>query len=106
MALKAKKKAVELPEVCGAKDLARVYADAHGVSIKDAEEAIRNSVDVICNVLSTGHKVNFLGQFSLEIGTRAERQGRNPKTKEAITIPASKFVKFKAGASLKRSINS
>lgn len=105
MALKTKKKKIELPEKCGPKDLAQIYAAEHGCSLKDAEEAIRNTVDTICNALCTGHSVSFLGMFSLDVSTRAERQGRNPKTKEAITIPASKYVKFKAGATLKKALN-
>ena len=108
MALKtkpAKKKAIELPDKCGAKDLAKVYAAEHGCSLKDAEDAIRNSVDVICNALATGHSVTFLGLFSLEVSKRAERQGRNPKTGEAMTIAATNTVRFKTGATLKKAIN-
>ena len=106
MALKTKKtKKIELPAKCGVKDLAAVYAAEHGCTQKDAEEAIRNTVDTICNALCTGHSVSVLGMFSLDVSTRAERQGRNPKTKEAITIPASKYVKFKAGATLKKALN-
>lgn len=35
---------------------------------------------------------------------KAERQGRNPKTGEAVTIPASRSVKFKAGKALKDAV--
>lgn len=105
MSLKTKKKKIELPEKCGPKDLAQIYAAEHGCSLKEAEEAIRNTVDVICNALCTGHSVSFVGSFSLEVKQRAERKGRNPKTKEEITIPASKVVAFKAGATLKKGVN-
>jgi DNA-binding protein HU-beta len=106
MALKSKKKApIELPATCGPKDLAKVYADKYGCSLKDAEEAIRNTVEVMCDTLAKGHSVSFLGQFAMSVDTRAERQGRNPKTGEAMTIAASKVIKFKAGASLKKAIN-
>lgn len=108
MALKskpAKKKGYDLPEKCGAKDLAKVYADKCGCTQKEAEEAIRQTVDTIVYALSNGHSVSFLGQFSIELGNRAERQGRNPKTGEPMTIAASKIVKFKTGATLKKAIN-
>ena len=36
---------------------------------------------------------------------RAERKGRNPHTKEEITIKASKAVSFKAAAALKTALN-
>jgi DNA-binding protein HU-beta len=37
------------------------------------------------------------------MGERAERQGRNPSTGEAITIKASKTVKFSGGKRFKDS---
>ena len=36
---------------------------------------------------------------------RAERQGRNPKTGEALTIAASKAVKFKAAKPLREAVD-
>ncbi|HGM0849459.1 TPA: HU family DNA-binding protein, partial [Neisseria gonorrhoeae] len=35
------------------------------------------------------------------VGERAERQGRNPKTGEPLTIAAAKTLKFRAGKALK-----
>ena len=43
------------------------------------------------------------GTFSVK--TRKEREGRNPRTKEAITIPASNTISFKPAPSLKDSLN-
>jgi DNA-binding protein HU-beta len=42
------------------------------------------------------------GTFS--VGTRAQREGRNPTTGEKIKIPASKVVKFKAGKTLSEKV--
>ncbi|MEQ8820570.1 MAG: HU family DNA-binding protein [Sumerlaeia bacterium] len=47
--------------------------------------------------------VHGFGTF--EVRERKERQGRNPKTKEAITIPAQKSVGFKPASSLKTRVN-
>jgi DNA-binding protein HU-beta len=44
-----------------------------------------------------------LGSFAPS--ARAARTGRNPKTGEAIDIPASKNVRFKAGKDLKSTVN-
>ena len=41
----------------------------------------------------------------LSVTTRAARTGRNPRTGEAIAIPASKNPKFKAGKGLKDTVN-
>jgi DNA-binding protein HU-beta len=38
------------------------------------------------------------------VAERASREGRNPRTGEAITIAASKVVKFKAGSKLKDAV--
>jgi DNA-binding protein HU-beta len=43
--------------------------------------------------------VSGFGTFA--VSERKARTGRNPKTGEAIEIPASKSAKFKAGKSLK-----
>lgn len=46
-----------------------------------------------------------MGFGTFEVKDRAERKGRNPQTKEPITIPASKAPVFKAGKGLKDKVN-
>jgi DNA-binding protein HU-beta len=48
--------------------------------------------------------VQLVGFGSFEVKKRAARTGRNPKTKEAIEIPASKVPVFKPGKALKDTI--
>lgn len=48
--------------------------------------------------------MQLVGFGSFEVKKRAERTGRNPKTKEAIVIPAGKYPVFKAGAALKEAV--
>ena len=72
----------------------------------DTEKALKAFIDTVTEELKNGGKVQLVGFGTFEIAERAERQGRNPKTGEAITIPASKSPKFKAGRSLKDTINS
>ena len=72
----------------------------------DTEKALKAFIDTVTEELKNGGKVQLFGFGTFEIAERAERQGRNPKTGEAITIPASKSPKFKAGRSLKDTINS
>ena len=55
--------------------------------------------------LADGEKVQISGLGSFEVKERAERTGRNPKTKEQITIPAAKYPAFSASKSLKESVN-
>ena len=49
-------------------------------------------------------KVQLVGFGAFEVKARAERIGRNPRTKEEIKIPASKVPVFKPGKALKDAI--
>ena len=71
----------------------------------DTEKALKAFIDTITEELKNGGKVQLVGFGTFEVTERAERQGRNPKTGEAITIPASKSPKFKAGKALKDIVN-
>ena len=68
---------------------------------KDTEAVIAATLDVITEALAKGAKVQVIGFGSFEVKNRAARTGRNPKTKETIEIPASKYPVFKAGKALK-----
>ena len=74
------------------------------MSKKDAEKAVSATFDTITEVLCAGDKVQLVGFGSFEVKKRAERIGRNPKTKEEIKIPASKIPAFKAGKALKDAV--
>ena len=71
----------------------------------DTEKALQAFIDTVTEELKNGGKVQLIGFGTFEVAERAERQGRNPKTGEAITIPASKSPKFKAGKALKDIVN-
>ena len=71
----------------------------------DAEKALKAFIDTVTEELKNGGKVQLVGFGTFEVTERAERQGRNPKTGEAITIPASKSPKFKAGKARKDIVN-
>lgn len=68
---------------------------------KSAAEQVLNSVlSAITEAMKTGDKVSLLGFGTFSVSERASREGRNPKTRETITIAAKKVVKFKAGSKL------
>ena len=71
----------------------------------DTEKALKAVIDTVTEELKNGGKVQLVGFGTFEVTERAERNGRNPKTGEAITIPASKSPKFKAGKALKDIVN-
>ncbi len=82
-------------------ELIAAVAEKSGLSKKDSEAAVTAALDVITAALKDGDKVQLVGFGSFEVKSRAARTGRNPKTKEAIEIPASKVPVFKAGKALK-----
>ena len=83
--------------------IAKVAADS-GLSKKDSERALTAALDAITAALNEGEKVQIVGFGAFDVKERAERTGRNPKTKEQITIPASRTPQFKAGKALKDAI--
>ena len=86
-------------------ELIAVVAEKAELSKKDAEKAVNALVDAVTEGLQSGEKVQLVGFGVFEVKARAERMGRNPKTKEQIKIPASKVPVFKAGKAFKDAIN-
>lgn len=86
-------------------ELISAMAENANMSKVDTEKALKAFIDTVTEELKNGGKVQLVGFGSFEVAERAERQGRNPKTGEIITIPASKSPKFKAGRSLKDIVN-
>lgn len=76
-----------------------------GVTKKLAGEAIDAVFDHIRDCLADGDKVQIPGFGTFQVSERKERQGLNPQTKQRMTIPASKSVRFKPGKQLKDAVN-
>lgn len=86
-------------------ELIAAVAEKAGLTKKDAEKAVAAVVDSIEGALVNGDKVQLIGFGTFEVRERAARVGRNPQTKEEITIAASKQPVFKAGQALKKAVN-
>lgn len=86
------------------KDLvAKIAADANITKVA-AEKALTSAMDGVTGALKKGEKVVFVGFGTFSVSHRKARKGRNPKTNEVITIPASKVPKFKPGKELKEAV--
>lgn len=81
-------------------ELVNAIAEAAGLSKADSKKALDATLEAIAEAVKKGDKVALLGFGTFSVSERAERQGINPATKQTITIPAKKVVKFKAGAEL------
>ena len=82
-------------------DLVNKVADRTDAKKKDVDMIIAATLDAIGEALASGEKVQLVGFGTFEVRERAERVGRNPRTREEILIPACKVPAFKAGKTLK-----
>jgi len=85
-------------------ELAAAIAEKTDLSKEKASEVITVITDRIAQALSEGDNVSLIGFGTFEVRQRAERQGKNPQTGEAITIPAAKVPAFKPGKGLKDAV--
>lgn len=81
-------------------ELVDKIAKENGITKSQAEKAVDGFVSAVSDALATGDKITLVGFGTFSVGERAGREGRNPRTGEKISIPASKAVKFKAGKTL------
>ena len=86
-------------------ELVANVAEKSGLDRKQADKAVAAIFDTIKKALIEGDKVQIIGFGTFENRTRSARKGRNPRTGEEISIPASKLPSFKAGKGLKEAVN-
>ena len=86
-------------------DLISKVASSIGVSKSEATKSVDAVFSSITNSLKGGTEVRLVGFGTFLIANRAATTGRNPRTGESIQIPAKKVPKFRAGKSLKETVN-
>lgn len=86
-------------------DLVAIVAEKADLTKKEAAAAVDAVMTSIIEDVAAGNKVQLIGFGTFETSTRAEREGRNPQTGEAMTIPATVVPKFKAGKAFKDAVN-
>lgn len=89
----------------GIKDLAKSYAQKHGVTIAEAEVIMKNALGVVSDAIVKDGGISFIGNFTIESVQRKERMGRNPATGETHTIPATVGLRVRCGKLLKERLN-
>lgn len=80
-------------------------AEKSKLTKKDAEAALKAFIESVEEALLNDEKVQLVGFGTFEKKERAAREGRNPRTKEIINIPASVVPVFKAGKEFKEKIS-
>ncbi|MHC0066657.1 HU family DNA-binding protein [Nostoc sp. UIC 10890] len=85
-------------------ELVDVVAAKTNITKKQADEVISAFLSVVTEAVANGDKVTLIGFGSFERRERSEREGRNPKTNEPMTIPATKVPAFSAGKLFKEKV--
>lgn len=80
-------------------------AEAAGVPKQQAEGVLEAFFDTVRSAVRSGDKVGWPNFGNFSGSDRKARTGRNPRTGEAVKIPASKAMKFSPGSSLKEYLN-
>lgn len=86
-------------------DLVKAVSEKAGLSSVAAEKAITAFISSVEEELKSGGSVTLVGFGTFKLSNRAARTGRNPKSGETISIPASKLPVFRAGKKLKDACN-
>ena len=86
-----------------------VHAAAAEKSIEVTKKATGELIDLVFDEVSKAvvaeERFSYPSFGTFSVKKRKEREGRNPRTKEAITIPASNTISFKPAPALKDSVN-
>ncbi len=85
-------------------DMIKAVAQKTSLTQVQAEAIFDAFMDEFTSALANGEKVQFVGIGSFEVKTRAERTSRNPRTGEAVVVPAQNYVSFSAGKKLKEAV--
>lgn len=85
-------------------ELVDKIAEQVNVTKKEADAVLSATLDVIVEAVSSGDKVSLVGFGAFEARERKAREGRNPKTGEAMAIPATTVPAFSAGKLFKEKV--
>jgi DNA-binding protein HU-beta len=85
-------------------ELVDAIAEKANVSKKEADAILSTTIDIIVEAVADGDKVTLVGFGSFEKRERKEREGRNPKTGESMTIAATTVPAFSAGKAFKETV--
>ncbi|MFO7816740.1 MAG: HU family DNA-binding protein [Thermodesulfobacteriota bacterium] len=85
-------------------DLISKIAEKAGLTKADSEKALNSFLESVEDTLVKEGKLTLTGFGTFAVEQRKERMGRNPRSGEAIKIPACKVVKFRPGKILKEAV--
>ena len=86
------------------REFANIISDRLRVSKSTAQENVDIIFEGIYDVLSSGESLTINGFGNFEIKQKAERNSRNPRTGEPMTVPARMELKFRPCKQLKEDV--
>ena len=86
-------------------DLISTVADNSGLSRSDAGKAVEGVFDAIQDSLGKGEEVRLVGFGTFSVAHRKASTGRNPRTGEAVDVPAKRVPYFKPGKEMRNALN-
>ncbi|MGB3405000.1 MAG: HU family DNA-binding protein [Microcoleaceae cyanobacterium] len=75
-----------------------------GITKKKADIIVTAMCESIMEAVAEGDKVRLVGFGSFQAKERKAREGRNPSTKQPMTIPATTVPSFSAGKAFKEKV--
>lgn len=72
---------------------------------KDADFAVKMILDAMSEALVRGDRIEIRGFGSFALNYRPPRVGRNPKSREKVSVPAKWVPHFKAGKELRERVD-
>ncbi|OIO30931.1 hypothetical protein AUJ77_01160 [Candidatus Nomurabacteria bacterium CG1_02_43_90] len=84
--------------------IVEVIHEKMGGTKVSAEQTLDAILEAMVSTLKKGEEVSIAGLGIFSVKPRAARTARNPKTGEAIQVPATKVPKFRAAKALKDAV--
>ena len=75
------------------------------LTTKDVELAVKLMIDHMAESLTSGERIEIRGFGSFSLHYREARQGRNPKTGDAVELKDKYVPHFKPGKDLRERVN-
>jgi len=90
---------------CTKKDIVKEVAARTGFDISSVKDIVQTMFDAMAEGLSEDGNIEIRNFGIFKVKQTPERQARNPKTSEIISVPAKKHISFKPGQLMKERIN-
>jgi len=75
------------------------------ISKQEARQAVEGTLEIMKDTLARGEDLLISGFGKFSVRQKRERRGRNPQTKESLTLRPRKVMVFKASGVLRQRLN-